>query len=65
MNDRANPYAVAASEYGPIASIHNAQATGAPVAPRTARTQAYVTPYALWNLSGIASNFNTSLSILF
>jgi hypothetical protein len=44
-------------EYGPIASIHNARATGSPMAPRTARGQAYITPAALWNLSGIASGF--------
>jgi hypothetical protein len=72
VNDRANPYSGAypfgvtaldprvhaeGCEYGPIASIHNARATGAPIAPRTARGQAYVTPPALWNLSGIAERF--------
>jgi hypothetical protein len=70
MNDLGNPYAGAhpngmptppvpadGCQYGPIASFHNARATGAPMAPRTARTQAYVTPHRLWNLSGIASGF--------
>jgi len=72
VNDRANPYSGAypfgtvgldprihagGCEYGPIASIHNARATGAQIAPRTARGQAYVTPASLWNLSGVATQF--------
>jgi hypothetical protein len=71
MNDRGNPYSGAdgsvaplpfpfgqgGCDYGPIPSFHNARATGAAMEPRTSRSQAYITPPALWNLSGVATGF--------
>jgi hypothetical protein len=71
MTDRGNPYAygaggvpphgydpLAGQDYGAIPQVHNHDAFGAPLEPRTAIGTAYVTPQSGWNLSGISSGWS-------